>query len=59
MATLMSAHVLREPRGVFELVEGIELSDPQPGEVLVRHNRRDSNHTNQPSRLYWSQPKGR
>lgn len=35
MPTTISAHVLREPRGTSDLVGGIELDDPRPGEVLV------------------------
>ena len=45
MTTQISAHVLREPQGTFELVDGIELADPQPGEVLVRFTSTGLCHT--------------
>jgi len=45
MPTTISAHVLREPRGTFELVGGIELDDPRPGEVLVRYTSTGLCHT--------------
>ena len=45
MPTQISAHVLREPQGSFELVDGLELGDPQAGEVLVRYTSTGLCHT--------------
>lgn len=45
MPTQISAHVLHEPKGTFELVHGIELGDPRPGEVLVRYTSTGLCHT--------------
>ncbi len=45
MPTTVSAHVLSKPQGTFELVEGIELADPRPGEVLVRYTSTGLCHT--------------
>ena len=45
MPTEIRAHVLREPHGTFQLVDGIELTDPQQGEVLVRYTSTGLCHT--------------
>lgn len=56
MPMQISAHVLREPRATFELVEGIELADPQPGEVLVRYTSTGLCHTDLFARDVFHQP---
>ena len=56
MPTPVSAHVLREPRGTFELVGGIELGDPQPGEVLLRYTSTGLCHTDLFARDVFHQP---
>ncbi|MEE6281822.1 NAD(P)-dependent alcohol dehydrogenase [Georgenia sunbinii] len=56
MSTTISAHLLREPRGTFELVHGIELGDPQPGEVLVRYTSTGLCHTDLFARDTFHQP---
>lgn len=56
MPTSVSAHVLREPQGTFELVDGIELGDPQPGEVLVRFTSTGLCHTDLFARDVFHQP---
>lgn len=45
MPTGITAHVLRQSHGSFELVDGIELDDPRPGEVLVRYTSTGLCHT--------------
>lgn len=56
MPTCVSAHVLREPQGSFELVDGIELADPRPGEVLVRCTSTGLCHTDLFARDVFHQP---
>lgn len=56
MPVQISAHVLREPHGTFELVEGIELGDPRPGEVLVRYTSTGLCHTDLFARDVFHQP---
>lgn len=56
MPTQISAHVLREPQGTFELMDGIELSDPRPGEVLVRYTSSGLCHTDLFARDVFHQP---
>lgn len=56
MTTQISAHVLRRPKGTFELVDGIELGDPQPGEVLVRYTSTGLCHTDLFARDVFHQP---
>lgn len=45
MPTQITAHVLREPKGTFELVGDIRLDDPRPNEVLVRYTSTGLCHT--------------
>lgn len=56
MPTQISAHVLREPHGTFELVDGIELGDPRPSEVLVRYTSTGLCHTDLFARDVFHQP---
>lgn len=56
MPTQISAHILREPHGTFELVNGIELGDPRPGEVLVRYTSTGLCHTDLFARDVFHQP---
>ncbi len=56
MPTTTSAHVLTEPRGTFQLVDGIELDDPRPGEVLVRFTSTGLCHTDLFARDVFHQP---
>lgn len=56
MSTQISAHVLREPHGTFELTEGIDLADPRPEEVLVRYHSTGLCHTDLFARDVFHQP---
>lgn len=56
MSTQIRAHVMREPQGTFDLVDGIELEDPRPGEVLVRYTSTGLCHTDLFARDVFHQP---
>lgn len=56
MSTPIRAHVLHEPKGAFELVDGLELGDPEPGEVLVRFTSTGLCHTDLFARDVFHQP---
>lgn len=56
MPVEISAHVLREPHGTFELVDGIRLGDPRPDEVLVRFTSTGLCHTDLFARDVFHQP---
>lgn len=56
MPTSISAHVLRKPQASFGLVDGIELADPRPGEVVVRYTSTGLCHTDLFARDVFHQP---
>ena len=56
MPTTIRAHVLTEPHGRFQLVDGIELQDPRPDEVLVRYTSTGLCHTDLFARDVFHQP---
>jgi len=56
MPTTIRAHVLTEPHGTFQLVDGIELGDPRPDEVLVRFTSTGLCHTDLFARDVFHQP---